>query len=64
MTKLEESHIFKSMNPNQELFELSHKIPSYARDDNKDEEELKETPCDEPNLWREHYKTWKTNLKN
>ena len=65
LTKLEVPNVFKSMKPSQEIFELPHKIPSYQRDDIKDEEELKETPGGiQFNVWREHYKTWKSQLKN
>ena len=65
LTKLEKSPVFHSMSPKEEIFELSYKIPSYARDDVKDKDEIHETPGagDEPKLWREHYKTWKSNLK-
>lgn len=63
LTKLEKSPVFHSMSPKEEIFELSYKIPSYVRDDIKDKDEIHETPDNEPKLWREHYKTWKANLK-
>ena len=63
LVKLEEPAFFKTMDPNQSLFELSHRIPSYLRDDIKDAEELKETSGDRANLWREHYKSWRSSLK-
>ena len=63
MTKLEKSSIYQSMSPQDSIFELSYKIPSYARDDIKDVDEVQETLIDEPNLWREHYKNWKSELK-
>ena len=63
MTKLEKSSIYQSMSPQDSIFELTYKIPSYARDDIKDADEVQETLKDEPNLWREHYKNWKSELK-
>ena len=63
LIKLEKSPVFQSMSPAQPLNELSYKIPSYARDDVKDKDEIQETPGNEANLWREHYKNWKTDLK-
>ena len=65
MTKLEKSPVFQSMNPNEKINEneLSYKIPSYARDYVKDKDEIEETPGNETNLWTEHYKQWKTDLK-
>ena len=68
LTKLEKPPHFQSLDPKQELFELSYKIPSYARDNAKDAEELAETQGIKGNdkqssLWREHYTTWKTDLK-
>lgn len=32
LIKLQKPHVFKSANPNEELFEMSFKVPSYARD--------------------------------
>lgn len=64
LVKLEKSPVFQSMNPKEQIFELSYKIPSYARDYVKDKDELEETPEEKANLWREHYKNWKTDLKN
>ena len=65
MKKLEKSLVFQSMNPNETIndHELSYRIPSYARDYVKDKDELEETPGNEANLWAEHYKQWKTDLK-
>ena len=51
------------MSPTDEIFELSYKIPSYDRDSKKTEEELKETPSNSLQIWREHYNSWKSNLK-
>lgn len=46
LVKLEKPLHFNTMDPKDEIFELSYKIPSYARDNKKDEEELKETPVE------------------
>ena len=59
LIKLEKPHYFHTLNPNQELFELSYKIPSYAREEgDKEEEEENDvsTPGDEKQAWAEHYK--------
>ena len=40
MTKLEKSSIYQSMSPQDSIFELTYKIPSYARDDIKDVDEV------------------------
>lgn len=65
LVKLERPHFYQSLNPNQEIFELSYKIPSYARDDKKDLDEIAETDKSgvTSNVWREHYNSWKTSLK-
>ena len=63
MIKLEKSPIFQSISPKEQISELSYKIPSYARDDIKDEDELADLPENKANLWREHYKSWKSDLK-
>ena len=70
LVKLEKSAVFQSINPSEDIYEgLSYKIPSYARDHKKDEEELKlqeevkQHPEQELSLWRQHYKNWNTNLK-
>ena len=42
LVKLEKSAVFQSINPSEDIYDaLSYKIPSYARDHQKDEEELK-----------------------
>ena len=67
LIKLEKPHYFHTLNPNQELFELSYKIPSYAREEgDKEEEEENDvsTPGDEKQAWAEHYKQWKTSMKS
>jgi len=63
LVKLEKPPHFHSLDPKQELFELSYKIPSYARDNIKDVDEVAETEGNRSNLWREHYTTWKKDLK-
>ena len=40
LIKLEKSPVFQSMSPKEQIFELSCKIPSYARDDVKDKDEI------------------------
>lgn len=47
LIKLEKPHYFHTLNPHQELFELSYKVPSYAREEgDKDEEENEPFPED------------------
>ena len=40
LIKLQKPHFYQSLDPKQELFELTYKIPSHARDYTKDETEL------------------------
>lgn len=46
------------------MFELSYKIPSYARDYEKDEDEIAMVEGDKGQLWREDYKTWRNSMKS
>ena len=62
LIKLEKPQVFQTLDSNQELFELSYKIPSYARDYAKDESEVK-TDVEESTLWCQSYQEWKNNLK-